>query len=113
MRPITALPLMYQYEPDVEIVDDPFHPGNPRVVTRVMGDVVRPPAPPLFPLDRFPVVNGLYNGARVDLIADSIANGERWIVGPAAYSGPSAIWLTPIELPYRDQVAAWRARGPR
>jgi hypothetical protein len=110
---MTALPKLYDYEADVEIVDLPANPGVPRVITRVYDDTTRMPAPPQLVVDRFPVTIGFTHGARTEIIADSIALGERWIIGPAPYSGPTAIWLTALELPYRDQVAAWRARGPR
>lgn len=110
---MAALPRLHDYEPDVEIVDDPANPGVPRVVTRVYEYTSRFPAAPELPVRRFPITNGFTHGARTEVIADSIARGERWIIGPAPYAGPTAIWLLALELPYRDQVAAWRARGPR
>lgn len=81
--------------------------------TMTMPPLLKPPSMPVINARRFPITIGFLNGAPTDDIAGGIAIGERWMTGPAPYAGPSAIWLSPLDLPYRDQVAAWRAKGPQ
>ena len=81
--------------------------------TMTMPPLLRPPSMPVISARRFPITLGFLNGAPTDDIAGGISIGERWLTGPAPYAGPSAIWLSPLDLPYRDQIAAWRANIPQ
>jgi hypothetical protein len=101
MARTSRLPVLYDYE------DDPVQ--APRVNTRIYDHTLRTPALPIY--ERWPVLIGWHNGAPVDQIADGLARGEHWVVGPAPMAvGKSAIWLRSLDVPYRDQIAAWRCR---
>lgn len=94
-------------EPDCVVEDDPY--GAP-VVTRTYDHTLRAPALPVY--ERWPLLFGFLAGAPTDVIADGLARGECWMIGPAPMAaGKSAIWLRPLDVAYRDQIAAWRCRG--
>lgn len=99
--------------PDTEIADeDDLKASAPRVITRVYEYVLRTPARPVF--QRWPVMTGFLVGAPTDTIADGLAAGQTWRVGPAPLAaGATAIWLLDLAIPYRDQIAAWRANPIR
>lgn len=86
--------------------------------TREMPPVVRAPATSEAERDaerlaRFPIAAGCLLGAPTDVIAESISRGCKWTVGPAVLaSGHTVIWLLGLEVPYRDQLAAWWVAGP-
>lgn len=104
------LPRLYDDNSEVisglgELLDEPRY-------TEEFSMLLVPPSMPVINVRRFPITVGFLNGAPTDVIAGGISIGERWIVGPAPYAGASAVWLSNLDLPYRDQIAAWRARGP-
>lgn len=80
----------------------------PREPTRSYDRLVRPPATPQIDWRRHPITAGFCAGTLVDDIADSIARGDAWRVGPARdASGTRVIWLSQIDVPYNRQIAAW------
>jgi len=91
-------------EPDAEVRD-------PADITQLYDLTLRQPALPL--AERWPIVAGLDAGAPVDMIAGSLAAGWEWRTGPAANArGPAVVWLSPIDVPYEHQLAAWCVGGP-
>lgn len=94
------MPLLIRDEPDVVVID-------PRTdLTCIYDLTLRQPAAPI--AERWPLLGGFEVGARVGVIAISLARGERWTVGPATEaSGPAVIWLSPLDVPYDQQMAAW------
>lgn len=101
------LPALYD---DTVIVDEP------RVHTQIYDSTLKSPAIPLW--DRFAITLGFLSGAPTDAIAFSIAAGCRWAIGLASdaaknSSGHSIIWLSPMDVPYRRQIAAWWIGGPQ
>jgi len=85
---------------------------SPRV-TRILANALRPPATRV--AMRYPITTGFWSGAPVDQIADSLARGERWRIGPATTASPRSpqvIWLLEIDVPYEKQIAAWRVLVP-
>lgn len=90
--------------PDVQVVE-------PRELTKSYDAPLRPPATPIY--HRWPILAGFLCGARVDLIADGLARGERWEVGPAPFAPlDTGIWLLELHVSYAEQIAAWRVRDP-
>ncbi len=91
---------LFMDEPDVvvrEASDD---------ITRLYDLTLRQPALPL--AERWPMVAAFDSGVATDLVAFSLALGHCWQIGPATEAtGPTVIWLTPLELPYEHQIAAW------
>jgi hypothetical protein len=55
---------------------------------------------------------GFESGAPTDVIADSIAAGEEWVVGPAYLAGNTwtfaIISLSDPDVPFERRIAAWR-----
>lgn len=85
----------------------------PRMLTVIygLGQTLRMPAVPL--RDRFPIFAGCELGAPVDVIAASIAAGGRWRVGRAQDAvGDTVIWLSELDLPFEQTIAAWWVGGP-
>lgn len=114
---MTVIRLPRLHDPPDKIIVDPGPDDNDGGGGTILQFVLlRPPAMPEINKHKFPVTIGFLDGAPTDQIAHSLAIGEVWLIGPAPYApcgpGGDAIWLSPIDLPYRDQVAAWRPRGP-
>ena len=103
---MARLPKLYDDDNDRIVVDLDGAPLRP---TRQLDLTLRTPAPKL--IERWPLTTGFLEGAPVGPIADGIARGERWMVGPAPFAPlGDVVWLRPLDLPYRDQLAAWRVR---
>lgn len=106
------LPRLHQDTPDVHVLDEMVLEASGRVwpseVTKIYDHTLRAPAPAIY--ERWPILRGFDNGAPVEFISEGLSLGECWIVGPAPLAGRCAIWLLPLEIPYRDQLAAWRIR---
>jgi hypothetical protein len=105
-------PRYADYEAD-SVVEDASGDMAPRVATRVYDQILRSPAPAIY--ERWPILGGHLLGAPVDVIADGLARGERWTVGPAPMAAgrsasKTAIWLRGMDVSYRDQIAAWRPK---
>lgn len=98
--------MLIEDDPDPTVVVE-----IPREPTRVYDLTLRQPALPV--ADRFPIMTGFEVGAHVDLIADSIASGGSWRVGRAreAVADRAVIWLSPLDVPYDRQLAAWWVGG--
>lgn len=67
---------------------------------------LRAPADPLE--TKFPIMMGFERGAEVDVIPRTISQGAIWTVGRAKDAdGPEVVWLSDINLPYEQWLAAW------
>lgn len=102
---------LYEDADDTDVVDEP------RIFTQV-GYGPPPKSPATALLEYFPITIGFLNGAPTDVIAFSIAAGCRWAIGPASdaannSAGHSIIWLSPLDAPYKRQIAAWWIGGPK
>ena len=89
------------FDDEDTLVDDERHE-----VTLVYGLTAsrRPAVPEQY---RWMITVGCLNGAPTDIIAFSIAAGERWMIGPARSAPRAAVWLCNVNTPISAQIAAW------
>jgi hypothetical protein len=75
-------------------------------ITELYNLPLRLPADPWW--TRFPITQGFLMGAPVELIAESLAAGAKWLTGPATQArGPIVMWLLDPCIPHERQIAAW------
>jgi hypothetical protein len=117
------IPVLYDDDKIVIDPDDP-EPNDPdtavlsrtmlgipmqigREGTRDMDMTLRHPAE-----SHYFVRAGFESGAPTDVIADSIAAGEEWVVGPMCLAGDNwtfaIICLSDPDVPFERRIAAWR-----
>jgi hypothetical protein len=77
----------------------------PRQVTQTLDHTLRQPAE-----CRFFITSGFFAGAPTEVIAESIARGEEWIVGQlwGVSNWAMIVNLSDKDVPASKQMAAWR-----